>query len=908
VDLPRDTPTLDGYFPTTAEKEDVALSQEGKRSKKHPEDEEETEVEESEEEETFEEEAEIEGEGVASRRYESFSIPPSMLLTARYDGNSGSAFLKLYDPDKKQLNFWYDNTGHLPYCYTDISPEEIKKSHLDIINHPGFKDLQVVKKFDLLRDIEVPMTKIETTDPLAVGGREDSIRELIPDNVWEAKIPYHICYIYDRGLTPGMLYQVREGKLLAVESKIPGNLFREFADIFRDEPSEFRALLPRLLPYFIQTAPDLRRVAIDIEVYNPIADRIPDPTTAEHKVIAISLASNDGLKEVYLLKNQGDSSAYDALAKSPAGREFRVRLFDDEKTLLEKIFGVLDEYPLVVTFNGDAFDLRYLAHRGQRLKIDQDKIPIVLTKDRAALMYGEHIDLYRFFFNRSIQVYAFSNRYRDISLDTISRALIGMGKVELSKSFTELSPSELLEYSWRDAKLTFELTHFNENLVLNLMVLIMRLSHLPIEDVTRQAVSSWIKSLFYFEHRANGYLIPRPQDISKLKGIADTRATIKGKKYLGAIVVNPKKGVHFDVVVLDFASLYPSIIKTKNLSYETVRCPHEECKKNRIPETTHWVCIRKRGISSLLIGFFRDIRVRWFKSKAKDKNLDKSQRSFYEAVSQALKVFLNASYGVFGADTFPFYCPPVAESTTAVGRYAITNTIEKAKELGVEVIYGDTDSVFLKNPNESQIEALSRWSVANLGIELETDKRYRYLALSERKKNYLGVYEDGTVDIKGLTGKKRNTPEFLKEAFREMVQALAQVESPKDFDEARKRIKEIARICYRKLDKHEYSLEDLAFRIELTKNLTDYKKTTPQHVKAAKQLKQNGADVKAGDIIYFVKVKGSTGVKPLRQANVNEIDADKYKDHIKATFEQVLDALGIEFHEIMGFTKIDAFY
>ncbi len=1215
------------------------------------------------------------------------------------------------------------------------------------MNHPSFKDLQVVEKYDLLRDRKVAVTKIEATDPLAIGGRDDSIRELIPDNVWEAKIPYHICYTYDRQLTPGMLYQVKGGKLLAVENKIPDNLLREFSGIFKDEPPEFRSLLPRLLPYFIQPAPDIRRVAVDIEIYNPVADRIPDPTTAEHKVSAVSLASNDELKEVYLLKNQGESSAYAALDKFPPDREFKVRLFDDEKKLLERVFEVLNEYPLVITFNGDAFDLRYLAHRARRLNIVQEEIPIVLTKDRAALLYGEHVDLYRFFFNRSIQVYAFSNKYRDISLDTISRALIGMGKVQLSKTFSELSPSELLEYSWQDAKITFELTRFNGNLVLNLILLIMRLSHLPIEDVTRQAVSAWIKSLFYFEHRASGYLIPRPQDISRTKGVADTRATIKGKKYLGAIVVNPKKGVHFNVVVLDFASLYPSIIKTKNLSYETVRCPHEECKKNKIPETTHWVCIRKRGISSLLIGFFRDIRVRWFKPKAKDKNLDKSQRGFYEAVSQALKVFLNASYGVFGADTFPFYCLPVAESTTAVGRYAITNTIKKATELGVEVIYGDslaydrkifvqtpegdvklqqigefvdrhtdqagkyrtlayenmmtkfqpitrlirhkyngqmlritaqhgrtvvtpqhsvytykdgkialcdakelrkgdllisltnpimqstydekyvfdlakldwgrfknsvmlwkdnlrfprkkglcpycirhvaylsshvhyshsdrrqtllsnvdwrfvggrnakseriprfiklttnlawilgfycaegstsnaktrsgrkyilsfggqnrqhierikvyfdqllgknlkiieytdkrtrepmyyyrisgipvislfsqafgcgirssgkrvphfifssdeglrrafikgylagdgytarapryrtvfpefatrslnlaigvqlilkslnfgktvfgkqlkhlywkrrkdkpgvvqlriqgvksnekegenfcltritdirrakyrhpfvydievegahnfvdaegmilvhnTDSVFLKNPNEAQIEALSKWSVTNLGIELETDKIYRYLALSERKKNYLGVYEDGTVDIKGLTGKKRNTPEFLKRAFQEMVQALAHVQSPKDFDEARKRIKEIARTCYRKLEKHEYSMEDLAFRIELTKNLTDYKKTTPQHVKAAKQLRQNGAEVKAGDIIYFVKVKGSTGVKPLRQANINEIDVEKYKDHIKTTFEQVLDALGIGFHEIMGFTKIDAFY
>jgi DNA polymerase I len=249
----------------------------------------------------------------------------------------------------------------------------------------------------------------------------------------------------------------------------------------------------------------------------------------------------------------------------------------------------------------------------------------------------------------------------------------------------------------------------------------------------------------------------------------------------------------------------------------------------------------------------------------------------------------------------------VAESTTAVGRYAIKKTIDRAKEIGVEVIYGDTDSVFLKNPSEAQIKELFKWSAAELGIELELDKRYRYLALSERKKNYLGVYEDGTVDIKGLTGKKRNTPGFLKQAFQEMVQALAQVHSPEDFDAARKKIKEIARTCYRKLEKHEYSLDDLAFRIELTKALEDYKKTTPQHVKAAKQLQKDGAEVKAGDIIYFVKVRGPAGVKPVKQANVNEVDIDKYKDHIKTTFEQVLDALGIEFHEIMGFSKLDAF-
>ncbi|PSN95083.1 hypothetical protein B9Q09_03520, partial [Candidatus Marsarchaeota G2 archaeon ECH_B_SAG-C16] len=61
-----------------------------------------------------------------------------------------------------------------------------------------------------------------------------------------------------------------------------------------------------------------------------------------------------------------------------------------------------------------------------------------------------------------------------------------------------------------------------------------------------------------------------------------TQATIKGKKYKGAIVISPKAGVYFDVVVLDFASLYPSILKEYNLSYETVRCPHPECRNNKV--------------------------------------------------------------------------------------------------------------------------------------------------------------------------------------------------------------------------------------------------------------------------------------------------------------------------------------
>src|SRR5439155_7581870 len=91
-------------------------------------------------------------------------------------------------------------------------------------------------------------------------------------------------------------------------------------------------------------------------------------------------------------------------------------------------------------------------------------------------------------------------------------------------------------------------------------------------------------------------------------------------------------------------SLYPSIIKVHNLSYETVNCPHEECRSNKVPDTDHWVCTRRSGIESLVIGSLRDLRVGHYKVLAKDKTIPKESKDLYGTVTQALKVFLNACF------------------------------------------------------------------------------------------------------------------------------------------------------------------------------------------------------------------------------------------------------------------------
>jgi len=368
-------------------------------------------------------------------------------------------------------------------------------------------------------------------------------------------------------------------------------------------------------------------------------------------------------------------------------------------------------------------------------------------------------------------------------------------------------------------------------------------------------------------------------------------------------------GVHFSVAVMDFASLYPSIIKVYNLGYQTLLCKHEECKTNKVPETSHWICTKKKALESLLIGSLRDLRVKWYKPKSKDKTLPKDLRSWYNVIPSALKVILNASYGVFGSPAFSLYCPPVAEATAAIGRHVITQTIEKAKSLGIEVLYGDTDSLFLKNPSPEQVEIMAEWSKKTMGMELEVEKWYRYAVFSSRKKNYLGILKGGGVDVKGMTGKKRHIPPYIKKAFYALEDRLEQVQSPAEFEEAKKEIKTIIRDRYLRLKQRRWgeTPEELAFHVVLGKPLEAYTKTTPQHVKAALLLKKMGYEMKAGDLISFVKVLKDPRVKPVQIASNSEVDVDKYVAYLHSTFDQILDALGLDFDEIIGLTKLERF-
>ena len=810
------------------------------------------------------------------------------MLSAGYDGTNKRAYVRLYEPESKEIFLWYDNTGHLPYLLSKEPAAELEKNNR-ILGHEGFKGFEEVIRYDALEEKDILVTKIIAGDPLSIGGSHNAIRGYL-DESWENRIRYYACYIYDQGLVPGMPYRVVNGNLVADDWSLTPEIEQQFNDVLVNTEERFKEPMMDWARLLQAPIPNIRRVAVDIEVRPSVQNRMPNADEARDPIITVGFAGSDGLRKVIMFD---DLNTGEIVKEVPGADE--VVQFATERQLIEETLRIIDEYPIVLTFNGDDFDFKFLRNRARNLGIPDVNIPITLGRRFAFLTNGVHIDLYQFFRNRSIQGYAFGNAYREFSLDDIAMGILNQGKIKVD--FNNLNMRDMAEYCMQDTYITYELTHFSDNLVMNLMVMLQRISKMILEDLTRFGVSRWILALMEWMHRKEGWLIPNTQDIILHKGGTTTTAMIKGKKYQGAIVRDPVPGIHFEVTVVDFASLYPSAIHNWNLSYDTLLCSHEDCKDNLIPGTQHWVCTHRRGMTSDLIGSLKDLRVLWYKPKAKDKSLTKDMQQYYHVTQQALKVFLNASYGVFGAESFPLYCPPLAESTAAVGRFAMEEAGKKATELGVEILYGDTDSVFLAHPTKDQTDALVKWADDFLGIDLEVEKTYRYVIFSKRKKNYLGVYKDGSMDIKGLTGKKRHIPPILKAAFEGLTHILSNVQTLDEFPRAKEDIKGLVTEVHTRLKNREFKIDEVAFQMQLGKPLKAYD-TNPQHVKAARMLVEMGHEIAQGDIIRYVVTKKD--VKPSIITEPKDVDIKKYEEYLESTFEQLLDALDMSFDALVG--------
>jgi DNA polymerase, archaea type len=833
------------------------------------------------------------------------------ILSATYEVKLNALTLKLYNDETEQLEEWSDS---------EYKAYFLSKNRVENLN--GIYKQELIEKYDALHDKYIELWKVQMDNPALIKQSESL------ENVYENQIKFFLSYIYDNNIRMGMPYERKGSNIIFKEDTTVSKRIEEIINKFNlnDDESEIYKIWAELMEY---PAPNFKRAALDIEVYNMPNVRIALPSQALSPVTAVCFAPNKGEKIALVLIREGMK-----FEKLPLNID-RIIFFTSEMEMLMETFKLINEYPMILTFNGDEFDLPYLYFRAIRLGINVSKIPIDIRNNVAMLNNSIHIDLHKFFFIKAMKVYAFGNKYKDVGLDEVSQALIGKGKIKSNKSFNDLSYYELTQYCMNDAELTLELSTYDDNVVINLILMVQRISRLPIENSSRKNVGAWIRNFMTYEHRRKNYLIPSPNSIKGMKGGTASIALIKGKKYKGAIVFEPKSGIHFTVLVLDFASLYPSVIKLYNIGYATVNCPHKECETNTIGELKHWICKKNISMESQLIGSLRDLRVGVYKKKAKDKSLPKPVMNWYKVAEQSIKVIMNASYGVFGDELFDYYCPPSAEEIAAIARYITSSTAKKAQELGLNVIYGDTDSIFIKNPDIDKLNELIAWTKNEFGIDFEIDKRYKYACLSERKKNYFGVKEDeilkdgtiikGDVDIKGLTGKKKHTPKIIKKTFDEIKTILSNVNTKEEMEPAKSKIVNLIKELTSLIKKKKWiNINDIAFNVTMSKSTDAYKTNIPQHVKAAKMLEQEGIPITANSNISYIKItrketitSEKTGkkrivmvsdVKPVELATKEEVDTDKYTEFIKSTFSQILEPLDIDFDEkILGITKLESF-
>lgn len=425
--------------------------------------------------------------------------------------------------------------------------------------------------------------------------------------------------------------------------------------------------------------------------------------------------------------------------------------------------------------------------------------------------------------------------------------------------------------------------------------LLSRIANLSLyEAYNSKHVSSWLRSIVHTYLRRHGFLIPTSEELARGRTISTVP---------GALTVSPKAGVYFKTTVCDFESLYASCIDSFNLSYETINCEHTECKTNIIPDFQGHVCTQRRGIYAVIVGALKDLRIRLFKPAIRDKTLNEEERKKASVAAKLLKLILVSSYGVT-VRIRGLACPPLAEAITGYGRYVLKESWRIAEKDGLRPLYGDTDSLFLDDASQEQIEGLAKTIKDRFSLDLAIDKRYQLCVLPKAKKAYFGILTDGRPDIKGLTATKSNSPRYINEVFQQCASQLANVKNQEEYAQAKRRIEETVNQSIDRLKRNEIGLDDLVYSVQLyldPNERTETMTTAHQPYQCAKQLIDAGKKPKKGGIIRFIKVKPfkykgrAFTVKPVESVgSLAEVNLDDYIRNLLTALDQVFEPMGIK--------------
>ncbi len=751
------------------------------------------------------------------------------LLDVSYEVRGREPVILLWGLNEKSEPILLIDKSFRPYFYIlpekDVGAEELIPL-IKALSKPSSPILEVKVVDRKYYGRPVKALKVTTSIPEYVRTyREEAKKVKGVSEVLEADIRFSMRYLIDKDISPSTWLEVE-----AVESE--GSQRFRVRKIY-EVKGEFKNA-------GIDLPPPLKVMAFDIEAYNPRGSPIPE----KDPVIIVSLADNSGDLEI-LTAGEGPKGDLDLI---PQFTE-RVRAKDPD---------------IIVGYNSNGFDWPYLVKRAELLGIKLDVGRSADGLPRTSV-YG-HISIPG---RLNVDLYDFAKEIYEVKVKSLEEVAEYLGVMK--KSERVLIPwFEIYKY-WDDkAKRETLLKYARDDVISTLgladkfipfAIQLSSLTGLPLDQVGAASVG----------FRLEWFLIRAAR---KFKELVPNRVERPYSTYKGAIVLQPVKGIHENIAVLDFSSMYPSLMIKYNIGPDTFvdgECSEEECYV--IPGLNYRFRKEPPGFYKNVLTTLLSLRKK-VKEELRKYKPDSPQYRLLNERQKALKVLANASYGYMGWTGARWYFKEGAEAVTALGRETIQKAIEIAKELGLRVIYGDTDSLFVSNDRD-KIEQFIEKVRDELGLEIKVDKVYTRVFFTEAKKRYVGLTLDGRIDIVGFEAVRGDWTDIAKDVQEKVAQALLTSGKPEDAIEYVRRV-------IKDLRMGRIPLEKLVIWKKLTKKLEEYDVSAP-HVEAAKKLVELGVKVVPGTEVGYVITKGSGSISsravPFIIAKPEDIDTEYYVKH-----------------------------
>ena len=747
--------------------------------------------------------------------------------------------------------------GYRPYFYAVLEPDADPEAVLKRLEGlrsalPLITGLELVDRKLFGRPVKA--IKVVCKDPEVLEKYASRVARL--DGVGECleeDIRYSMSYLIDKGLRPCGWHKAKVRPVeLGGEQRPQVDAVYEVVE--GPEPVEEQRL------------PPLRLLAFYMVAYSPRGS----PRPKENPVVIISVLTGDGELKTLVAEDEDDKPVIEGFCDL-------IRAYDPDI-----IFG----------FKSNSKLWPYLAERAKVLGLE---LPVGRTGA------GPHTSVYghtSITGRANVDLYDFAEKdLPAVKVKTLENVADYLGVMPL-EGREVLDPPDFKLY-WEDEARRPKLVRFCEDnvrcvmgigrSVLEFAIQLSNLTGIPLDHVLTAAVGFRVEWFLIREARAKGELVPKREERPY-------------RWYAGGMVLKPKPGIHERIAVLDYKSLYPSIMIQKNVSPDTYVAPDEPEPPggvNVAPEVGHRFRKEPPGLYKEVLSALLSARDA-IRERLRELEPDSPEYRLLDARQKALKVVANATYGYAGWLGARWYRKPVAESTTAWGRYIIRRTVEMAKEMGIELIYGDTDSVFVRYEPE-KVERFLKAVEEEFGLKIKPDEIFERVLFTEAKKRYAGLLPDGRLEIVGLEAIRGDWSALARKVQRAVLEAVLKAKTPR---EGRERAVKIVRDYIAKLRRREVPYKDLVIWEELTRKPEEYK-VRAAHVEAAKLMMRSGWDVSVGDKVGYVIVKGSGKLYeravPYFMATYDDIDIDYYiKKQVIPVALRVLKILGVKEEELLA--------